>query len=507
MWPGEMDDTLAIIKKKLKKRKKGKDGTDFGEVAECGADAQILVQQEDAQGDVHTGDGVADEKSNLNVVKLGDVEVAGDDAQPVDDLGLEDSLSMLFTRSGRKSRQVSEKEAEGAEVACPHEEEGLDKGSVLAPDTASKVTKRRRRRTKEEMKNAAVQDRKTSLPRKAKAKVNGGKSTGHYKVGPQQTLGGLSSVSPELENKSAGKEKAADDGLCHRSLGESLLQDVEAHKVPMDGSRDPSNESTHHVEISAWANNNSGLKPCSGKLAEKTSCTANRISVGVSDAHTCSQTLGKNSGADVDFPQGKSPTSTIRRKTGLKPKQVPRKPVRPKEELSFPDADCKPAETTESIEPNAAVLTEGNFDQLAVLGTKDSCSSHDMAAPANDADMGDVAVPLDCEDTENTSKVKRVTRSSKKRKHGDMAYEGDVDWETLMQEQLLFSNPSVGFVDQSIKSKDKIKTSEVYESGGDNGVAAVRAGLKAKAVTPLEKIKFKEVLKHKGGLQEYLECR
>lgn len=509
MWPGEMDDTLAIIRKKLKKRKKGKDGTDFGEVAECGADAQVLVQQEDVQGDVHTGDGVADEKSNLNVVKLGDVEVAGDGAQHVDDLGLEDSLSVLFTRSGRKSRQVSEKEAEGAEVACPHEEEGLDKGSVLDPDTASKVTKRRRRRTKEEMKNAAVQDRKASLPRKAKAKANGGTSTGHYKVGPQQTLGGSSSVSPKLENKSVGKEKAADDGLCHRSLGESLLQeDVEAHKVLKDGSRNPSNGSTHHFEISARASNHPVLKPCSGKLAEKTSCTAaNMINVGVSDAHACSQTLGKDSSDDVDFSQGKSPTSTIRRKTGLKPKQVPRKPVRQKEALSSLDADSKPAETTESIEPNAAVLTEGNFDQLAVLGAKDSCSSHDMAAPSNDVDMADVAVPLDYEDTENASKVKRVTRSSKKRKHGDMAYEGDVDWETLMQEQGLFSNPLAGFADQSIKSKDKIKTSEVYEGGGDNGLAAVRAGLKAKAVTPLEKIKFKEVLKHKGGLQEYLECR
>ena len=85
-----------------------------------------------------------------------------------------------------------------------------------------------------------------------------------------------------------------------------------------------------------------------------------------------------------------------------------------------------------------------------------------------------------------------------------MAYEGDVDWETLMQEQGLFSNPSAGFADQSVKSKDKIKTSK---GGGDNDVAAVRAGLKAKAVTPIEKIKFKEVLKHKGGLQEYLECR
>jgi hypothetical protein len=118
-----------------------------------------------------------------------------------------------------------------------------------------------------------------------------------------------------------------------------------------------------------------------------------------------------------------------------------------------------------------------------------------------------VAAPLGFEDTENSSKLKRVLRSSKKRKHGDMAYEGDADWETLMQAQGLFSNPSGGFVDQSVKTKDKTRVSEVYESGGDNGAAAVRAGLKAKAIVPIEKLKFKEILKRKGGLQEYLECR
>jgi hypothetical protein len=80
-----------------------------------------------------------------------------------------------------------------------------------------------------------------------------------------------------------------------------------------------------------------------------------------------------------------------------------------------------------------------------------------------------------------------------------MAYEGDIDWETLMQEQGLFSNPSAGFVDHSVKSKDKNRISEAYESGGDNGAAAVRAGLKAKAVTLIEKLKFKEALKLKSA--------
>lgn len=518
-----MEDTLASIRKKLKKRKKGKDSNDFGAVAECGPEVPTLVQQEDVQGLVDIGDGAADEKSNLDVLNLEGSDVYGNCAQGLDDLGLKDSLSVLFTRSGRKSLQVS-KEAGGMEVSCSHDEDGLNKGSGLAPDTASKGTKRRRRRTKEEMKNACVQDRKASLPRKAKAKANGSKSTRHYKVGagPGQALGGLSSVSPELE-KSVGEENAADDGLFHRSSAEELLRDVEASKVLQDGSINSFNGVTDHFEISAWASNHPGLESYSGNLDEKTSCTAaNTTNVGVSDAHTCSQTLGKESSDDVDCSQGKSPTSTIKRKTGLKPKQVPGKSVRRKEAVLSVDADNKPTETTEIIEASTTMVIEENLDQLPVMGPKDSCSSHDIvgnnpmclgadmaAQPVKDVDIVDVAAPLDYEDKENASKVKlkRVTRGSKKRKHGDMAYEGDVDWETLMQEQGLFSNPSAGFPDQSIKTKDKVRASEVYKGGGDTGVAAVRAGLKAKTITPIEKIKFKEVLKRKGGLQEYLECR
>lgn len=502
---------------KLKKRKKGKDSNDFDAVAECGPEVPALVQQEGERAVVDIGDGVADEKSNLNVVKLEGSDVSGNCAQGLDDLGLKDSLAVLFTRPGRKSRQVSE-EAEGMEVSCPHDEDGLNKGSGLAPDTASKGIKRRRRRTKEEMKNASVQDQKASLPRKAK--TNGSKSTKLYKVGagPGQALGGLSSVSPQLEK--SGKENVVDDGSFYQSLGEVLLQDVEASKVLKDGSITSFNGVTDHFEISAWASNHPGLESRSGNLDEKTPRTAEHTTnLGVSDAHTRSQTLGKESSDDVDCSQGKSPTSTIKRKIGLKPKQVPGKSVRRKEEVLSVDADNKPTDTTEIIEASTTPVIEENLDQLPVMAPKDSCSSHDivgnspmclgadMAAPVKYVDIVDVATPLDYEDKENTSKVKRVTRGSKKRKHGDMAYEGDVDWETLMQEQGLFSNPSAGFPDQSIKTKNKIKTSEVYEGGGDTGVAAVRAGLKAKTITPIEKIKFKEVLKRKGGLQEYLECR
>ncbi|KAK3165357.1 hypothetical protein QOZ80_1AG0032170 [Eleusine coracana subsp. coracana] len=519
-----MDDTLAIIKKKLKKRKKGSEGVE-GPVAECGTEGEILAHQEDVQGVVDAGEDVADEKSSHDGVKV------GDGLQSLNDLGLEDSLSVLFTRSARKSRQVLEKEAEGVDLAGPHDEEGLDKESALALDRTSKGTKRRRRRTKEEMKNAGAHDRKVSLPRKAKENANARDSNRFPKVAACQALGELQFVSHDLEKKSDWKEKAADDGSCHLSFGEAFLQDAEADIVLRDGSGNSFDGTTHHFEDSAWASSQPRLKPCSGVVAVKSSCTAaDEIIGGVSDGHTCSQILGKDSSDDIDCSQGKSPTSTIKGKTGLKPKPAPRKPVRRKETQSSVDtklaekakdgvlskhqiksevelpqsimmksnslatnvAGCTGDPKDGEIEPNAAVHTEETLGQLA---------------PATDVGMVDVAAPLDFEDMENSSKLKRVLRSSRKRKLGDMAYEGDVDWETLMQEQGLFSSPSAGFVDQSVKSKDKIRISEVNDSGGDNGAAAVRAGLKAKAVTPIEKLKFKEVLKRKGGLQEYLECR
>ncbi|XVE56127.1 hypothetical protein DITRI_Ditri03aG0212800 [Diplodiscus trichospermus] len=92
-----------------------------------------------------------------------------------------------------------------------------------------------------------------------------------------------------------------------------------------------------------------------------------------------------------------------------------------------------------------------------------------------------------------SSVAQRTGRNIKKRRHGDMAYEGDADWESLMNEQGFFGSQQ--FVDRSSRAREKFDE------------AAVSAGLKARAVGPVEKIKFKEVLKRRGGLQEYLECR
>lgn len=113
-------------------------------------------------------------------------------------------------------------------------------------------------------------------------------------------------------------------------------------------------------------------------------------------------------------------------------------------------------------------------------------------------------------DSENkTTKLSAVQRrKAKKRRHGDMAYEGDADWEVLMQEQEFLVNSQLEDALQSSKTREKFSSSLSTNLSTVNcGAAAVSAGLKACAVGPVEKIKFKDILKRKGGLQEYLECR
>ncbi|VAI63435.1 unnamed protein product [Triticum turgidum subsp. durum] len=583
-----MDDTLANIRKKLKRLKKGKDeddAVDAPAVPDGGEAVAVAVAAgpEDLQGggDVEDmGEGVADEGGDLeaaaNAVPGEDDGVKG----PGGDLGLGDSLSVLFRKPGRKPRQQASKdeEAEGVEAADSQAEEALNGGSggLASDETAKGTKKRRRRRTKaemEEMRAAVAAENYAKAmagdgsPRRSKAKPKAAYSDWRSRAAARRAVGespvgelpigelAAPGPPPDLERKpdekeeAVDKEEAADDGL---SLGETLLQDMETSRIVEDGSRNSSDGASHCVEVPARADNCIALNPCSGgEPAEKAShSAANASADGVSDAQTCSETLAEDINADAGFSQDKPPAPTIKRKPGRKPKEAPKKPVRRKE-LPSDSADAKPVEIAESdasskqrrrknkfllarsttvqsnssldnkagstgdvkygnIKPNAAVPTEESLDQPAAYGVrgsraaKDSRASHNMAASAKEIDITDVAAPSNFEDMENTSKVKRLTRNTRKRKHGDMAYEGDDDWETLMHEQGLFSNPSAGFADQSVKPKDKIKALEVLEN---RGVAAVSAGLMAEAVSPMEKIKFKDALKRKGGLKDYLECR
>ncbi|EPS74237.1 hypothetical protein M569_00518, partial [Genlisea aurea] len=110
--------------------------------------------------------------------------------------------------------------------------------------------------------------------------------------------------------------------------------------------------------------------------------------------------------------------------------------------------------------------------------------------------------PDDLETKERFSADQRAGRTVKKHRHGDMAYEGDIDWEVLMQSQEFFLNNQI-----LGKSRDKMLSSSAGMNSENGKAAAVRMGLRARRIGALEKIKFKEALKRKGGPQEYLKCR
>lgn len=104
--------------------------------------------------------------------------------------------------------------------------------------------------------------------------------------------------------------------------------------------------------------------------------------------------------------------------------------------------------------------------------------------------------------------VRRASRKSKKHRHGDMAYDGDFDWEDVLHEQSILASHQYDDYYPPSQSGDKFHA--FFNTDSDvqlGGVAAVSAGLKAHKVSTMEKIIFKEVLKRKGGLQEYLSCR
>ncbi|KAM7274052.1 hypothetical protein ACFE04_028716 [Oxalis oulophora] len=128
-----------------------------------------------------------------------------------------------------------------------------------------------------------------------------------------------------------------------------------------------------------------------------------------------------------------------------------------------------------------------------VLGKDNTAESNGELSPIHES------IPEDPPDSDNKESGQRLARSAKKRRPGDMAYEGDGVWEILMNEQ--------GFLEDqdSFRARENHLDSTMEVDSG--GAAAVTAGLSARAPCPIEKIKLKDVLKSKSGLQEYLECR
>ncbi|GAV76337.1 Amino_oxidase domain-containing protein/SWIRM domain-containing protein, partial [Cephalotus follicularis] len=135
--------------------------------------------------------------------------------------------------------------------------------------------------------------------------------------------------------------------------------------------------------------------------------------------------------------------------------------------------------------------------------------SHSSTAPDGNECFPEDASSLPDSDNRDgmSSAAQRGVRKAKRRRLGDMTYEGDADWEMLMNEEGFLESHRVLDSDRPIRTREKLESFPNLAEVDNGGAAAVSAGLKARAAGPVEKIKFKEVLKSKGGLQEYLECR
>lgn len=153
----------------------------------------------------------------------------------------------------------------------------------------------------------------------------------------------------------------------------------------------------------------------------------------------------------------------------------------------------------------ASLCDDHNREDVASVATDfnegANGTSSASATPDENVAFQDAGCYSEANNRSNSSMLnERAVRKARKRKDRDMAYEGDAAWEVLLHEHHNVDR------DQGSRSKERLSPNADLDLEG-GGLVAVKVGLKACAVGPVEKIKFKEVLKRKGGLQEYLECR
>nr|XP_017257656.1 PREDICTED: lysine-specific histone demethylase 1 homolog 3-like [Daucus carota subsp. sativus] len=136
----------------------------------------------------------------------------------------------------------------------------------------------------------------------------------------------------------------------------------------------------------------------------------------------------------------------------------------------------------------------------------DGSSSPSTAPDCNKNHTDDTGLVPSPKDKDNKLSAQRAMRNTRKRRQLDMAYEGDADWNFLVHDGN-FNADNQDDDNSLVRRKEKSKPSTMFLEAKNGCNAAVSYGLKARAASPIEKIRFKEVLKRKGGLNMYLECR
>ena len=98
--------------------------------------------------------------------------------------------------------------------------------------------------------------------------------------------------------------------------------------------------------------------------------------------------------------------------------------------------------------------------------------------------------------------AERAFRHPRKKQQSDIMLEGDMEWEAVMGE----SDVTIAKCRKSTRTKSGSELT-IFAEGLNGDVAAVTVGLQLNTLTPAERIRFKDSLKRRGGLQEYLDCR
>lgn len=195
---------------------------------------------------------------------------------------------------------------------------------------------------------------------------------------------------------------------------------------------------------------------------------------------------------------------------GTQPDSTPSAIQLPQKELI--SSVCGDHETVSvSSQKENASASNGRLSPVSVAECIKSADEEtpSIATDQNEAYGSDTGSLPDPETKGNKkSSEKRIVRQPKRYRQDDMAYEGDADWDVLNHEQNLFVSHEDGDKGQSVTTKGKLDFLQSINMDTESGgAAAVSVGLKARAAGPVEKMKFKDVLKRKGGIQEYIDCR
>ncbi|XP_045792149.1 lysine-specific histone demethylase 1 homolog 3 [Trifolium pratense] len=517
------NDTLASFRKRLKGPKR-----DHG--SETVSALNVSVEGCDDDGLVEGGSGRKDEEG----VDLG----VGDDDMQVhhsSDQHMEESLSMIFNKSqsssvkksraglGSKKKRGNQNVDSGLEHGCNSLTENVD--SVIESRSGSAfVLKSVERNHESDMfcSVSAMDDQKGSDDYFQEEKVKGicdsnnpdGLSFDHSKRiidcdGDRQQLSSVhvKDVCGASDEKVALQERMLDNSLNQRS---AMLQDVEII--------DTASPSKLGERVCGFSETGELENKLTDEIAEKQVCNGasgmfSSINGGIKleaefvSGQNCYDYSTSDTNAEVqDVVVGRSPEKHDAIVSGCLSSIVPNGANESEfiVQSNHPDKPLEmcniPKDSTVSILKCSSVLDPTQSDGSSIQSSIPDENGNIAEYNASVSDFTDNGGKI--------SGIPRAPRKTKMNKHGDMTYEGDADWEILINDKSLNESQYGADGEPTLRTRGKQDSSlNAVEDSENVAVAAVSAGLKACAVGPIEKIKFKEILKRKGGLKEYLDCR